>query len=123
LEQIRIVLADLPRLLQDIVMQAVAEQPDMIVVDVSCPPADLRAVMHDQSIDLAILALNGAAEFSRVDDALYASPRLKIIGITRDGRDSYLRELVPHTLALGNLEPSQLADAIRRITRAESAGC
>ena len=123
MEQIRIVLADLPRLLQDIVMQAVAGQPDMTVVDVACPPTDLQAVMHDRSIDLAILALNGEAEFGRADAALYASPRLKIIGITRDGRDSYLRELVPQSIALGNLEPGQLADAIRRIIRAEPSGC
>jgi DNA-binding NarL/FixJ family response regulator len=123
LEPIRIILADLPRLLQDIVMQAVAEQPDMIVVDVACSPTDLRAVMQDRAIDLAILALNGEVAFERADEALYAFPRSKIIGITRDGRDSYLRELVPHTLALGNLQPSQLADAIRRITRPESDGC
>ena len=122
MEPIRIVLADLPRLLQDIVMQAVAEQPDMMVIDVVCAPSDLESVMRERAIDLAILAA-GSDELARADGALYAAPRSKVIGITRDGRDSYLRELVPHTVPLGNLDPDELASAIRSIARKESSGC
>jgi DNA-binding NarL/FixJ family response regulator len=123
LEQIRIVLADLPRMLQDVVMQAIAEQPDMFVVDAACSTAELPDALRQRSIDLAIVPLGGQAELDETADALYTAPRLKIIGITRDGRDSYLHELVPHTVALGNLAPGQLAEVIRRVARTEPNGC
>jgi len=48
-----------------------------------------------------------------VEPMLTARPNLKVLAITNQGRTSFLYELRPYELALGQLSPATLIHAVR----------
>lgn len=123
MDRIRILLIDLPRMLQDLVQQAIAAQPDMVVVEPLEPTLEIGRAVESARADVVVVPSPSPAELRGIDDALFRQPRLKVIGITRDGRDVRLRELRPRTVQIGNVGPQELADTIRGLLREEPAQC
>ena len=86
MEPIRIVLADMPRM--------------------------LRETLEEHDADFVITG----ADVLRPDDVdalLEARPRMKVLAVVGDGRDAFLYELRPQKVPLGEVSPHTLLEAIR----------
>lgn len=111
MQPIRVVLAEMPRMLRDIVHGVLAAQPDVALSSVAAADALADAVTRLDA-DVAILAESAPP----ADDhaaLLYAHPHLRLVGISSDGRAGHLYELRPHRVALGALSPESLVEAVR----------
>jgi len=113
--RIRVVLAEMPRMLRDIVQTILAAQPDVALATAhggATLAETLGTLDAADAPDVVILAepLPNAEDYASV---LYARPRLRLVGISSDGRNAHLYELRPQRIALGALSPDTLVDVVR----------
>jgi DNA-binding NarL/FixJ family response regulator len=127
-QRIRVVLAEMPRILRDIVQTVLAAQSDMVLTAAPAS-APLDVTLDRLDADVVIVAesprdTNGGADDERYATLLYAHPHLRIVGIAGDGRQAYVHELRPQRVPLGALSPETLVDAVRarRTTTREREG-
>lgn len=115
-----VVLVDMPQMLHDIIREQIASVPGLRIV------ADLRDA---QGLDEAVargpahVVIAGAdvLDTAHVDRLLETRPRLTVLTIDREGRETVLCELRPHRQRLGELSPERLLDVVRSArTEAES---
>jgi hypothetical protein len=106
----------MPGLLSDIVRHAVLAQTDMALV--AAPR--VRGLALGEA-DVVVVGLPTARQAEECSRLLYANPTAKVVAIgTDDGRAS-LYELTPQCVALGDLSPEGLVEAIRRAGGASRA--
>jgi hypothetical protein len=110
-ENIRVVLIDMPRLLRDIVSQLAG--PGLRIVRAYDAPVELVGAVDRDRADVVITGAE-AHEQHELDRLLAERPRVKVLGIAADGRSSSLYELVPRRRSLGELSSGRLNDAVRR---------
>jgi hypothetical protein len=114
-QPIRIVLADMPRKLHDIIEAVVMPHSDLRIVGREVGRDALPFAVASTGADVVIVALSGEEPASVFDELLYECPRAKILATTSDGRGTFVRELRPNEVALGDLSPQNLLDAIRAV--------
>jgi DNA-binding NarL/FixJ family response regulator len=89
--RIRILSGEMPRMLREIVEDAVRSQPDMELVD-SSDGHDLPMAIKREHADVLIVAEHRADEPVSHEQLLLENPRLKILVVSRDGREAHLLE-------------------------------
>jgi DNA-binding NarL/FixJ family response regulator len=114
-QPIRIILAEMPRKLHDIIEAIVAPHPDLRIVARVVERDRLLSAVGSTDADVIILELHDAESPSVLDGLLYECPRVKVLATTSDGRGSFVRELLPNEVALGDLSPEHLLAAIRMV--------
>jgi hypothetical protein len=105
-------LAEMPRLLHDIVKSALEAETDLDVLTTEITLKELESNSALNDADVVILGEDAPA----ADDyaaVLYAHPRIRVIGISDRGRGACLYELQPHRRELGELSPTSLVRAVR----------
>ncbi|MET0458517.1 MAG: hypothetical protein ABW195_04680 [Ilumatobacteraceae bacterium] len=108
----RVLLFDIPRLMSDLVRAVVDETPDIELVGEATDVAALTSAINDTGPDVLILS---ASEFelpATATDAFDNRPELKILVLTGDGEPSFLWELAPWRVSLGQLSPARLRAAL-----------
>lgn len=110
---IRIVLLDMPPLLLEMLRDAVAPQGDMEIVGAVADEPNLGTFLENAGADVVVVKRDGALKRSTVHELLYQRPRLRIFEIVDRGRRGFLHELRPRRMALGEISPQRLIDAIR----------
>jgi DNA-binding NarL/FixJ family response regulator len=109
-------LIDVPRLLREIVLVALAGADDIDLVGelgADSAPAALNAGPAD-------FAMLGGDDAQLIGDLLAVAPRLKLLTVIDDGRDAALYELRPQKVELGELSPERLVSIIREARPAVS---
>jgi len=110
MDQTYIALGAMPRLLRDLVESLIDSQPDLRLVQ-----AKARWWPWPWSPEPEIHVFIFAAEPREAEllagRLLAIRPRLRIIALSKDGRESWLYELHPE--ALGAVSPERLLSAIR----------
>jgi hypothetical protein len=111
----RIAVVAPPGLLVDIVYNALKDEPDLDVVTLE--EASLPVAIAERKVD--VLILGSADERASIDyrELLYAHPRLRVLAVLADGRQTALYELYPRETKLGALSPGGLVRAIRDAAR------
>ena len=113
MDQIRVLLAEMPRILRDVFKQVVADQSDMDVVGELFDPFGLLLAAGQTRADVVILGLHNS-EFPGICSHLLSEyPHIKILGVTEDGRRACLYELRPQKIPVGEVSPEGLLAAIR----------
>lgn len=118
-ERIRILLAELPRMLRDIIESVIAGQSDMSIVGSVDARDRVTTALDRTPADVVIVGMRDAETTATLTPVLLAQPRLKLLAISGDERSSYLYELRPHTVPLGDVSPQGLVDAIRSAVATE----
>ena len=113
---VRVLIAQLPRLLQDIVDDLLANAPDIEVTESGVPQLRLQASIASQHPHVVILACE-EGEVERVSRHALGADRAKVLAMTRGGREAYLFELHPRQIPLGEVSPGTLLGAIRNAER------
>ena len=120
MEQIRVLIGDMPRMMRELVGAAVSDAPDITLVGSAQSGEPLAASLDRTTADVLIVGVPEEGFSWNVDTLLYEHPRLTLLMIGEDGRSTALHELRPHTLALGEVSPTELVDAIRASARAKA---
>jgi chemotaxis response regulator CheB len=117
LKRVRILVAEVPRLLRDIIEDSIQSQPDMEIVprdDMS----DLEITVKQCQADVVIIGDPPVAWGARPGPLLLANPDLKVVVITEDGRRAQLLEL--RRRAIVEMSPRGLVEAIRAAMNANA---
>jgi hypothetical protein len=112
---IRILLFGLPRMLCEVIEQAIAPEPDIAIIEGAIIAAgDLGTFSRTKRIDVVIVPAGGE-EFTedRVVRLLRANPRLGLIAIDGTADRGDLHHLVPAHEPIGPLTLSSVIAAIR----------
>ena len=91
--------------LRDIIETTLMPLPDIEVI---------RSVPGGPPPDVVVIGLKESEKPETVEDLLARYPYARVLGIAGDGRRAYMHELRPHRVALGELSPHQLIEAIRQ---------
>jgi dihydrodipicolinate reductase len=113
--RIRILLVGAAGMLNEIVHAAVSSEPDITIVDsLARSGDDLGALTLKRRIDVVIYPA-AADEFDadKILGLLQANPRVSLLAIDGQRDDGTLHHLAPAHQAIGRLEQSSLAEAIR----------
>jgi hypothetical protein len=112
---IRILLFGVPRMLCEIIEQAIASEPDIAIVEGALvAPDDLGTFSRTKRIDVIIVPA-GTEEFTadHIVRLLHANPRLGLIAIDGTADRGDLHHLVPAHEPIGPLTRSSVLAAIR----------
>jgi AmiR/NasT family two-component response regulator len=110
LQPIRILIAELPTMLRDIVLDTVADQPDMEVVGVVERGAQIAREVGRTGATVVIVRASGG------QSAAAPSPWMQrdvagpcVVALTSDGREAFVQ------VALGEISPERLLHTIRQL--------
>lgn len=121
MEEIRVLLTDLPRMPREILLNLLAAQPAMVVEVADEPQAPLVSAVDRARAQVVILGQDAPAMTSRCRDLLEQRPRVQVMTVSIDGRQISLYGLRPYREPLGEVEPEKLVDAIRGLVVASRA--
>jgi DNA-binding NarL/FixJ family response regulator len=112
LEKTRILLADVPQMLRDIVRETLAAERDMEIVGEVTDVNSLRDWLeHDDTC----LVIFGGEDPTVAATLLTECSPPRVLALS--GRESWLYELRPQRVSLGEISPTRLVEEIRKATR------
>jgi DNA-binding NarL/FixJ family response regulator len=113
-ERIKILVFGSSRLLREVVVDILAEAPEIDVVTEVPEPEQLTARAGATSPDCVIASLEDADLSTLLPHLLLRGPRMKVLALTDDGRTGFLYELRPERVPVGELSSETLLDVVRR---------
>ena len=118
LQRIRVLLANMPRMLRDVFKLLIVEQSDMEVVGESDNGIELLLATGQTRPDIIILGVEGSELPGIGSHLLNEFPHIKLLGVTSDAQHLSLYELRPYNGLIGDVSPQGLLEAIRKSVRA-----
>ena len=91
MKKIRILLANRPRMMREVVREMIEAQPDMEVVGEVLDPLELIVAVRETEADAVILALEGSEEPGLTSHLLAEYPKLTILGLPSRGKTAFVR--------------------------------
>lgn len=121
LQPIRVVTAELPRLLNDIIDAVLTSAADIRLIGRAANHAELLELARQLHPDVVITGLDVSGSPGLGWELFIHNPLLRVLGVVGEGRQTFVYELRPHQTALGELSPETLIAAVRRIAEARSS--
>jgi hypothetical protein len=118
LERTRILLVSLPTLLEEIVTDILTapEAGGLELAGVIRKPIELADAAE---LDRADVVIVGGGDPTIVAELLEQQPRLKVLAVMADARESWLYALRPERVQIGPLSAGRLVSAVRRALEPE----
>jgi len=109
----------MPRMLREIVDDALSKRPDVKLVDETKNDNSLVDAVDRSGAAFLIVSAErvGPADVCRL---LEQRPRVKVFAIADSGRDGCLYELRPNLVLVGDLSPTSLVQAVLRNEQVDS---
>ena len=114
LEQIRVLVVQMPGILGEILKKIVAEEPGMEVVDEIPNCDELLRMTSETNANVVIIGLEQSELPDACQDLFEEYPRIKLLAVVGDGRDAFAYQLRPQRVAMGAVTPNDLVEAIRK---------
>jgi DNA-binding NarL/FixJ family response regulator len=111
LEQVRVILVEMPEMLRAIVKEVMSDEDDLEIVDEDDGDAAV-ATIREGGACVVITQRDDRAGQS-IDRFLGAGPGVRVLALSTDGRDGAVYELQPEKHLLGEISPPLLLAAIR----------
>lgn len=121
MKRIRILAAQMPRMLQDMVDSIIAAEPDMMIAGEWARGSDIAEAVACADADILIVADDAIRGVEQWDSLLFDRPRLKVLVLEQTGRTALLYELRPQRTPLGEVSRAGLVSAIRAAMHTEVA--
>lgn len=109
---IRILLADMPRMLRETVVAAVEDERDLALVGETTGKAQL--LLRAAGADVVVMELNPDRMPAVVELLLDEYPRIGVVGLAPDAVRGVVYQLHPHAQHLDSVTSESLVAAIRR---------
>lgn len=121
MNRISVVLSKMPRLLRDIVVDAIGSAPDIEIAGEAHSAGELQSFLQDGHTDL-VVAADVDPDFTAESQRLWKSRlRPKLLVVTESGGAAFLHCLRTETLPLGQLTPEGLLREIRTAARSDAS--
>lgn len=91
MKKIKILLANHPRMMREVVRKMIDAQPDMEVVGEVLDPLDILVGVRDTQADAVILDLEDSEESELTSHLLVEYPNLTIVGVAPNGKTAFVR--------------------------------
>ena len=114
---IRVVLAQMPRILRDILTNRLACQPDIVLVPEAAAMDELGWTVGEASADVVITGLDVRATRHLCEALLRRHPGLTVFSIPEDGSGASGWTLRLHGEPLGDVSTDGLIEAVRSAVR------
>jgi DNA-binding NarL/FixJ family response regulator len=121
LEPIRVIFIDMPKLVRQMLRQAVAADPHLVIegeVDESADALELLEAVEGG----VVLVGDGQLGEQAIVELLRRAPASVLLAVHANGDGLDLCELQPQRFALGQASPQQVVDLIRSIGSARGFG-
>lgn len=112
---IRVIVGKMPRLLGDIITTALATERGLRVVGEASSNGDLIELCAREQPDVVVLGALDADAETIGHSLLVRCPFAKVVALTSNGRTTFLFELRPYKVQLGELSPKDLGRVVARI--------
>ncbi len=89
--KIRVLLANRPRLMREVIRELINGQQDMEVVDEALDPVEVLVAARETKADAVILATKDSEEPGLCSHLVAEYPNLTILGLAPDGRTALIR--------------------------------
>ena len=118
--RIKVLIAEMPRMLSDIVTSLVQKQDDMELVDRAAAGGNkLLDVVERLRPNVVVLAAQGP-ELSPAASRLFRRfPGLRLVAVEKDGRSAYRYEMRPQRTEIEGVSPRGLLAALRGVVDEE----
>jgi DNA-binding NarL/FixJ family response regulator len=100
-------------LLREVLLEILASEPDVELIDYVMPVPATSPVPDEKQPDVVILSSRDPEGDPLPVRLLFASPHSRVLALTTDARRSFLYELRPHRIFLGELSRGSLLAALR----------
>jgi DNA-binding NarL/FixJ family response regulator len=117
LDKIRVLLANHPVMVPDVIRQLVAEQEDMELVADCRGPMKILQETGRAKADAVILAQEGTDEPGLCSQLLAIYPDLTVLSVTREGTYAYTQQLCSRRVGMSNVKGDHLMRALRDAVR------
>jgi DNA-binding NarL/FixJ family response regulator len=111
--RIRILLAETPPMLTDILVDIASREPDLELIGSVTLGDALDNGVSDAHADVLILGVEDADDATLAGSLLEASPRLRVVMLARTGARAIVYELRPVKTEISDVSPPGLLQAIR----------
>lgn len=108
--RIGICLAALPRMLAEILVKLIENEPDLVAVSISESHDKLETVVSKTKLDAIILGITQGEEQWVPIEVMCMRPSLLVIGIESDGKIASELQLRSHVRPLGEMSPERLIE-------------
>jgi DNA-binding NarL/FixJ family response regulator len=112
-DDVRILLVDMPRMLREIIQNVVDAHPGVTVAGVHPQAVPLVAAVDAVRADVVIFGQDSPGLVEAGRELIEQRPRVQLMAVSDDGRRATLSGLRPYREPLGEVEPSRLVEAIR----------
>jgi DNA-binding NarL/FixJ family response regulator len=113
---IRILLAQLPRSLQESLERVLSEDPDMLVVLVE-NYMEVLLVARESRADVVVIGMEDAQPPGIVSRLLDEDPSLRIIVVEANSQQGFLYQLRPELLPIGDVSSLGFRNVIRAVVQ------
>jgi DNA-binding NarL/FixJ family response regulator len=116
--RIRVLLAEMPRMLREVVEPVLATDFEIEVVGTVDCREELEPMVRSLHADVVLVAMPSDEQAESYTALLYDSPRTTLLAITHDGRGAFLYALRPHKVAISDVSRDGILAAIHDACRA-----
>ena len=109
----RVLLVELPRVMRDIIRDAIGAEGGISLVGETTGDVDLASLVQATRADVVVIGLADARLPDAAKRLLTRHPAVRVLGVVNDGRDAVMYELRAHGEPLGEISPRALAAALR----------
>jgi DNA-binding NarL/FixJ family response regulator len=102
----------MPLMLRDIVREVLAPEPDLAVVGEFPASTDLRTAVEQTDAGVVVVGAE-AAGLPAIRTLLAEHPHVNVLAVASDARDGVVYRLTPARVAIGDVSPGSLLQAIR----------
>ena len=117
---IKVAIVGLPSMLRDILLKVFSNASDIKIVGHYHNIAELHSIKTAPLVDVIVLGGQDEQLDALSLDFLERQPRLTVIEIAAQGRNTYLMQLIPKRKTLGEVSPKELLTAIRHAIESEA---
>jgi len=117
MDEVRVLLIDLPRMLREVVKNILDAHPGVTVAAVHPDPVSIVKVVDDARADLVVLG-QGPELAAAGRTLLEQRPRVQLVALSDDARRATVSGLRHYRQPLGEVGPDRLVETIREAVAA-----
>ena len=113
MKKIKILLANRPRMVREVVRELIEREEDMEVVGEVLDPLDLLLAVRETEADAVVMALKGSEEPGLCSHLLAEYPDLTIVGVASGGESAFIEQRTPQRQEIPEPSKANILDALR----------
>ena len=117
MKKIRILLANRPRMMREVLRELIRRQEDMEVVGEALDPLDILVAVRGTEADAVILGLRGCEEPALCSYLLAEFPHLTMLGLISERGTAFIEQLCPRRQEIVDPSEANILSALRQAIR------